>query len=76
MKLAFHGALCYLIGVGVSYHFWYDQPCQCPETLPTSVTDMFTIQGDTLVIKQGVEFVISTHAVNIDTAGIIYRKNK
>ena len=51
-------------------------PCTCPETLPKQVTDMFTIQGDTVVIKQGVDFVISTRAVNVDTAGVIHRKNK
>lgn len=61
-----------VIGVGIEREF---NPCTCPETLPISVTDMFTIKGDTLVIKQGVDFVISTRAVNVDTAGIIHRKN-
>lgn len=53
---------------------YFSKPC--PETLPTQVTDMFTIKGDTLVIKQGVGFVISTRAVDVDTAGILHRKNK
>lgn len=46
----------------------------CPETLPTAVTDMFTIKGDTLIVKQGVDFVISTRGADVDTAGIIHRK--
>ena len=48
---------------------------KCPETLPTQVTDMFTIQGDTIYLKQNADFVISTRGIDIDTAGIIYRKN-
>jgi hypothetical protein len=48
----------------------------CPETLPTQVTDMFTIQGDTIYLKQNADFVISTRGIDIDTAGIIHRKNK
>lgn len=67
--------IAFSIAIGVAMEREVN-PCDCPETLPTTVTDMFTIQGDTLVIKQGVGFVISTRAVNIDTAGIIYRKNK
>lgn len=47
----------------------------CPETLPTQVTDMFTIKGDTIYLKQDADFVISTRGINIDTAGIIHRKN-
>ena len=45
-------------------------------TLPTQVTDMFTIQGDTIYLKQDADFVISTRGIDIDTAGIIHRKNK
>ena len=52
------------------------QPCTCPETIPTQVTDMFTIQGDTIYLKQDADFVISTRGIDIDTAGIIHRKNK
>ena len=48
----------------------------CPEMLPTQVTDMFTIQGDTIYLKQDADFVISTRGIDIDTAGIIHRKNK
>ena len=48
---------------------------KCPETLPTQVTDMFTIQGDTIYLKQNADFVISTRGIDIDTAGIIHRKN-
>ena len=48
----------------------------CPETLPTQVTDMFTIKGDTIFLKQDADFVISTRGIDIDTAGIIHRKNK
>ena len=48
---------------------------KCPETLPTQVTDMFSIQGDTIYLKQDVDFVISTRGIDIDTAGIIHRKN-
>lgn len=70
----FTGAFYYLAATLVCYNLWYS-PCECPETLPTSVTDMFTIKGDTLIIKQGVDFVISTRAVNVDTAGILHRKN-
>jgi hypothetical protein len=48
---------------------------KCPETLPTQVTDMFTIKGDTIYLKQNADFVISTRGIDIDTAGIIHRKN-
>jgi hypothetical protein len=48
---------------------------KCPETLPTQVTDMFTITGDTIYLKQDADFVISTRGIDIDTAGIIHRKN-
>jgi hypothetical protein len=48
---------------------------KCP-TLPTQVTDMFTIKGDTIYLKQDADFVISTRGIDIDTAGIIHRKNK
>jgi hypothetical protein len=48
---------------------------KCPETLPTQVTDMFTVQGDTIYLKQDADFVISTRGIDIDTAGIIHRKN-
>lgn len=48
----------------------------CPETLPTQVTDMFIIKGDTIYLKQDANFVISTRGIDIDTAGIIHRKNK
>jgi len=48
----------------------------CPETIPTQVTDMFTIKGDTIYLKQDADFVISTRGIDIDTAGIIHRKNK
>ena len=51
-------------------------PYTCPETLPTQVTDMFTIKGDTIYLKQDADFVISTRGIDIDTAGIIHRKNK
>ena len=44
--------------------------------LPTQVTDMFTIKGDTIYLKQDADFVISTRGIDIDTAGIIHRKNK
>jgi hypothetical protein len=44
-------------------------------TLPTQVTDMFTVQGDTIFLKQNADFVISTRGIDIDTAGIIHRKN-
>ena len=46
---------------------------KCPETLPTQVTDMFTIQGDTIYLKQDADFVISTRGIIVDTAGIIHR---
>lgn len=52
----------------------YSDPCECPETLPTTVTDMFTVKGDTVYLKQDADFVISTRGVTIDTAGIIHRK--
>jgi hypothetical protein len=48
---------------------------KCLETLPTQVTDMFTVQGDTIYLKQDADFVISTRGIDIDTAGIIHRKN-
>jgi hypothetical protein len=51
------------------------KPTPCPKTLPTAVTDMFTIQNDTLYLKQGVDFVISTKIGIVDSAGIIHRKN-
>lgn len=53
---------------------YFSKPC--PETLPTQVTDMFTIKGDTIYLKQDADFVISTRGIDIDTAGIIHRKNK
>jgi hypothetical protein len=54
---------------------YFSKPCVCPETLPTQVTDMFTIKGDTIYLKQDADFVISTRGIDIDTAGIIHRKN-
>lgn len=66
-------AFAFVIGLWLG-DVWFKEPCTCPETLPKEVTDMFTIKGDTLVIKQGVDFVISTRAVNVDTAGILHRK--
>jgi hypothetical protein len=47
----------------------------CPKALPTTVTDMFTVQGDTVYLKQNVDFVISTRGIIVDTAGTIHRKN-
>jgi hypothetical protein len=61
------------IGIAIEREF---KLCSCPETLPTQVTDMFTIKGDTIYLKQDVDFVISTRGIDIDTAGIIHRKNK
>ena len=55
---------------------YFSKPCVCPETLPTVVTDMFTIQNDTIYLKQGIDFVISTKIGIVDSAGIIHRKNK
>ena len=63
-----------MIGVCVGVVSYEEKPC--PETLPTQVTDMFTIQGDTIYLKQNADFVISTRGIDIDTAGIIHRKNK
>ena len=42
-------------------------------TLPTQIKDMFTIQGDTIYLKQDADFVISTRGIIVDTAGIIHR---
>ena len=50
--------------------------CICPEPLPTEITDMFTIKGDTLIIKQGVDFVISTKIGIVDSTGIIHRNKR
>ena len=61
------------IGIAIEREF---NPYICPKTLPTQVTDMFTIQGDTIYLKQDADFVISTRGIDIDTAGIIHRKNK
>lgn len=44
------------------------------QTLPTKVTDMFTVQGDTIYLKQDADFVISTRGIIVDTAGLIHRK--
>ena len=63
----------FMIGVYVGVVSYEETPC--PETLPTQVTDMFTIQGDTIYLKQNADFVISTRGIDIDTAGIIHRKN-
>jgi hypothetical protein len=74
LLLALLAMICFSAAIGMAIEREIN-PCTCPETLPTQVTDMFTIKGDTLVIKQGVDFVISTRAVNVDTAGILHRKN-
>ena len=66
----------FLVGLVVGYFFPKNISHTCPETLPTQVTDMFTIQGDTIYLKQDADFVISTRGIDIDTAGIIHRKNK
>ena len=65
------GILLFWFGVFWGYTF-YQTPC--PETLPTAVTDMFTIQGDTIYLKQDADFVISTRGIIVDTAGLIHRK--
>lgn len=47
----------------------------CPEQhLPTQVTDMFTVVGDTVYLKQDTDFIISTRGIILDTAGIIHRQ--
>jgi hypothetical protein len=61
------------IGIAIAIEL---NPYTCPETLPTQVTDMFTIKGDTIYLKQDADFVISTRGIDIDTAGVIHRKNK
>lgn len=68
--------LLVLISFICGYRACLDSTPPCPETLPTAVTDMFTIQNDTLYLKQGVDFVISTKIGIVDSAGIIHRKNK
>jgi len=65
------GILLFWFGVFWGYTF-YQTPC--PETLPTQVTDMFTIQGDTIYLKQDADFTISTRGIIVDTAGLIHRK--
>ena len=66
-------SLYFMIGVYVGVVSYEETPC--PETLPTQVTEMFTIKGDTIYLKQNADFVISTRGIDIDTAGIIHRKN-
>ena len=69
-------ALLALIGFSIAIGIAIERelnPYTCPETLPTQVTDMFTIKGDTLVIHQGVNFTISTESVMVDSTGTIYR---
>ena len=66
----------YFIGFAVCYVLFIEPQKQLDtETLPTQVTDMFTVQGDTIYLKQDADFVISTRGIDIDTAGIIHRKN-
>ena len=65
----------FIWGVFIGQMFALDNH-KCPETLPSQVTDMFTIKGDTIYLKQDADFVISTRGIDIDTAGIIHRKNK
>lgn len=68
------GILTIGIIIGIGLRTFLIQPHQCPETLPTQVTDMFTIQGDTIYLKQDADFVISTRGIIVDTAGLIHRK--
>ena len=70
------GFISTTLGFFACYYGIKQEPCVCPETLPTAVTDMFTIQNDTVYLKQGVDFVISTKIGIVDSAGIIHRKNK
>jgi hypothetical protein len=46
---------------------------KCRETLPKEITETFTFKNDTLFVKQGTNFTISTKTMTLDTAGIIYR---
>ena len=61
----------FYIGAGVCYYLFGDPPCG--ETLPDKYLESFTIRNDTLFIKQGVDFTISTKTMTLDTAGTIYR---
>jgi hypothetical protein len=74
LLLALLAMICFSAAIGMAIEREIN-PCTCPETLPTQVTDMFTITGDTIYLKQDVDFVISTRGIDIDTAGIIHRKN-
>lgn len=42
--------------------------------LPKSVTDMFTVNGDTITFKQGVDFVVETECLLIGSDGVIIRE--
>jgi hypothetical protein len=74
LLLALLAMICFSAAIGMAIEREIN-PCTCPEILPKQVTDMFTIKVDTIYLKQNVDFVISTRGIDIDTAGIIHRKN-
>jgi hypothetical protein len=63
----------FIWGVFLGQMIMSDKHPPCGENMPTEVADMFTVRNDTLFIKQGVGFTISTSTMTLDTAGTIYR---